>query len=193
MRKLTRKTGALPALVAGMALLSGCDLEVLNPGAIQDEDLNDPSLMPIVVNGVSAEFNDFYDDLAFDIAILTDDMAGTGSYFDTGQFRLGRYNNEDSEGNWEQIQESARAAGEAWDRLQTVLEGKTTLLEIRAVELDGNGKARTHGASHRPHGFEHHPGAVYQRPTVGIRADIGAGAEKLRQQIAVGRVELHPR
>ena len=121
MRKLTRRAGILPALVAGMAVLSGCELEVLNPGAIQDDDLNDPTLMPIVVAGVSFEFNDFYDDYAFDIAVLTDDMAGTGSYFATGQNRLGRFDNEDSEGHWEQIHEAAWSADQAWIRLQDVL------------------------------------------------------------------------
>ena len=64
------------AVAAFAVVLSGCELEVLNPGAIQDEDLTDPDLMPILVNGVSAEFNDFYDDVAFDVAILADEMAG---------------------------------------------------------------------------------------------------------------------
>lgn len=114
----------LPILVAGLTGVSACDLEVSNPGAILDKDLNTPELMPILVAGVSSEFNDFIDDLSFDVARLTDEMAGTGSYFDTGRFRRGVYDDEDSEGNYEQIHESAWSAGNAWDRLQEVLGDK---------------------------------------------------------------------
>jgi hypothetical protein len=135
MRKLTRKTGKIvPALVAGALMLSGCDLEVLNPGAILDEDLNTPELMPIVVNGVSAEFNDVMDNASFDIVRLTDDLAGTGSYFATGQYRLGRYDEEDSGTQWEQTHEAAWAAGEAWDRLQNVL-GASANSDVNAAKL----------------------------------------------------------
>jgi hypothetical protein len=111
-------------LLAGFGvLLAGCDLEVLNPGAILDKDLDTPELMPIVVNGVSAEFNDVPDVLSYNLARLTDDMSGTGSYFDTGRFRRGLHDEEDSQGTWEQMHEAAWAAGEAWERLNEVLGG----------------------------------------------------------------------
>ena len=41
--------------------LSACDLEVINPGSILDEDLTTRDLMPILVSGVSAEVNDIAD------------------------------------------------------------------------------------------------------------------------------------
>ncbi len=104
--------------------LSACDLEVINPGSILDEDLTTRDLMPILVSGVSAEFNDIADGYAFTGAILTDDLAGTGSYFSTGQYRRGVFDNENSEGFWEQTHEAAWAAGGAWERLQEVLEGE---------------------------------------------------------------------
>jgi len=111
-------------LIAGFSvlLLPGCTLEVLNPGAILDEDLNTPDLMPIVVAGSSAELNDVMDGYAFTGGLLTEDLSGTGSYFSTGQYRLGRFDNQNSEGFWEQTHEAAWAAGESWARLQTVLE-----------------------------------------------------------------------
>jgi hypothetical protein len=87
-----------------------------------DEDLNTPDLMPIVVAGSSAELNDIMDGYAFTGGLLTEDLSGTGSYFSTGQYRLGRFDNQNSEGFWEQTHEAAWAAGEAWARLQTVLE-----------------------------------------------------------------------
>ena len=74
MRYWTKTGRVVPAVAACAVSLSGCDLEVLNPGAIKDEDLTDPALMPILVNGASFEYNDFADDLAFDVAILSDEM-----------------------------------------------------------------------------------------------------------------------
>ena len=122
MRRRTGRVGLAPMLLAAFSmLLAGCSLEVLNPGAILDEDLNTPELMPIVVNGVSAEFNNVPDALAYNVARLTDDMSGTGSYFETGRFRRGLFDDEDSEGTWEQMHEAAWAAGVAWERLLEVL------------------------------------------------------------------------
>jgi hypothetical protein len=119
--KIRTKGGLLP-LIAGFALLaSGCNLEVLNPGAILDEDLNTPELMPIVVAGASAELNDVGDGYAFTGGRLTDDLSGTGSYFSTGQYRLGIFDFLDSRGFWEQTHEAAWASGEAWFRLEAVL------------------------------------------------------------------------
>ena len=122
--KIRTKGGLLP-LIAGFALLaSGCNLEVLNPGAILDEDLNTPDLMPIVVAGASAELNDVGDGYAFTGGRLTDDLSGTGSYFSTGQDRLGIFDFLDSRGFWEQTHEAAWASGKhgsGWRRYSEML------------------------------------------------------------------------
>ena len=110
-----------PLAVALAVGLSGCSLEVLNPGSIQDADLNSPELMPILVSGVSAEYNDVQDNLAFYGGQLSDDMAGTGSYGSTQQYRQGIFDNRDSGGFWEQAHEAAWSAGEAWARYEEVL------------------------------------------------------------------------
>ena len=124
----------MPVVAALAVVASGCELEVLNPGSIQDADLNTPELMPILVAGVSAEYNDIGDDYAFDMARLTDDIAGTGSYFSTQQYRQGIFDWEDSEFAWEQTHEAAWAAGEAWDRLQEVL-GESAATSADAAKL----------------------------------------------------------
>ena len=127
----TRLGSAFASAAFGALLLSACDLEVLNPGRILDEDLNTRELMPIIVSGASAEFNDIVDDYSFDIARLTDDLAGTGSYFTTGKYRRGVIDSEDGdvETAWEQAHEAAWAAGGAWERLQNVLEGDANSFE----------------------------------------------------------------
>ena len=134
MTTTNRKKGlGLASVAAALSalLLSACDLEVLNPGRILDEDLNTRELMPIVVSGASAEFNDVVDDYAFEVARLTDDLAGTGSYFTTGKFRRGVMDADDNdvETAWEQVHEAAWAAGGAWERLQNVLEGEASSFE----------------------------------------------------------------
>ena len=60
------------------------------------------------------------DDLAFDVAILSDEMAGTGSYSGTQEYRQGFFDQEDSEGNWAQTHESNWSADQAIARLQQV-------------------------------------------------------------------------
>ena len=121
MANWTRKAGLIPAVAAFAVVLSGCDLEVLNPGAIQDSDLTTAELMPVLVAGASAEYNDVGDTYAFDVARLTDEAAGTGSYGSTQDFRTGFYTDQDSEGDWEQAHEAAWAAGEAWIKVQEFL------------------------------------------------------------------------
>ena len=168
-----------PALVAAFAL-NACDLEVLNPGSILDEDLTTIDLMPILVSGVSAEFNDIGDYFAFDIARLTDDLAGTGSYFSTGQYRRGVFDNENSEGHWEQTHEAAWAAGEALGRLEEVLGGE-------AGTFDGT--ARAHllmGLAHRILG-ENFCDVVYDKGPVQPReASFDSAIAALNQAASVG-------
>lgn len=132
-------------LLAVLAVgISACDLEVQNPGTIQDDDLNTPTLMPILVAGVSAEYNDIQDEVVFDGSILSDDLAGTGSYGTTQLFRQGIFDDRDSDGYWEDMHEGVWAAGEAWDRLQEVLgaEANTSPLSARVFALMGHSHNR---------------------------------------------------
>jgi hypothetical protein len=121
----TRKAGA-PLLVALALVSSGCDFEVLNPGQIQDADVNSADLMPILANGVSAEYNDIADNFALDVARLSDEAAGTGSYSETQVFRQGILDWEDTNGDWGTAHEAAWAAEQAWERFQEVLGGSET-------------------------------------------------------------------
>lgn len=181
MMKRTRKTGttAFAALVGAFAL-TGCELEVLNPGRILDEDLNTRDLMPILVSGASAEFNHIGDAYAFNVARLTDDLAGTGSYFSTGKFRRGVFDNEDSEGHWEQTHEAAWAAGNAWERLQDVLEGE-------ANSFDGSSRLfLLMGLAHRFLG-ENFCDVVYDKgPLQPREAAFDSAIVALNQSISIG-------
>lgn len=134
MRFKTRDPSILRGALAGMALsvlLAGCggDLfDVENPGRILDDDLNSIEAVNALVVGSSAAFSEGYDDNAFFIARGTDEMAGTGSYFSTGLWRRGVFNNEDFNGNWGDAQE-ARWTAEA---------GLLRMQEIEGYEFEGN-------------------------------------------------------
>lgn len=107
-----------PLLVGCLAVLaSGCDLEVRNPGAITDESLNDPDLMDVVAAGVSQEFSIIADGLSFEVLRLTDEAAGTGSYFQTGRQRRGAMDWDETGGEWEQFHETIWTGQSAWFRM----------------------------------------------------------------------------
>jgi len=132
MTKWTRRAGVMPVVAAMAVVFSGCSLEVLNPGAIQDADLILPELMPVLVSGVSAEYNDFGDTYAFSGGRLTDELAGTGSYGSTQEYRQGIFDWESSTGFWSQTHEAAWAADQAWIRLQEVLGEAANTADISA-------------------------------------------------------------
>jgi SusD/RagB-like outer membrane lipoprotein len=111
----------MPVVAAVAVVFSGCSLEVLNPGAIQDADLNTAELMPTLVAGVSAEYNQIGDGYAFDGGRLTDELAGTGSYTSTQEYRQGIFDWLRSEGLWSNTHEAAWSADQAWVRMGEVL------------------------------------------------------------------------
>jgi len=111
-------------LTAGLLLtLGGCDdlFTVKNPGQIQDEDLNSEEGLSALVVGVHYDFSQATDNMNFDIARLTDEMAGSGSYFSTGRLRRGIVDREDANGPWNTVQQARWVAEDAIRRMQDVL------------------------------------------------------------------------
>lgn len=121
--------------------LGACSLDVKNPGAILDEDLNEPELMRVVAAGVSAEFSDVVDGIAFTMARLTDEMVGSGSYGDTGRLRRGIIQSDDTNGEWEQTHEAAWSAEQAIERFRNVLgqDAETSPFTARSYLFEGLG------------------------------------------------------
>lgn len=123
MSKRHGMTRALAALaVVGFAVAtSACELEVKNPGAILEEDLNDPDLMQTLVVGASAERSDAVENNTFTMARLVDESIASGSYGSTADLRRGIITADDTNGEWSQTHEAAWAAGEAVERITNVL------------------------------------------------------------------------
>ena len=103
------RRGVWAPLVTLLFLTAGCSglFDIENPGQTLDSDLNDPDMIPILITGLSADVSDFMDDIPFDVARLTDELAGSGSYADTGYFRVGWAVQDEVNNNWEQAHEAA--------------------------------------------------------------------------------------
>lgn len=94
---------------------------MVNPGAITDASLNDPTLMNVVAAGVANEFTNQMDAMMLDDVRLTDEAAGTGSYFETGRLRRGAVDWTETGNNWAQFQETIWTGRSAYARM-TALE-----------------------------------------------------------------------
>lgn len=123
MIKQAKRAGAGlgPVLAVGLAVLvSGCNLEVFNPGAITDDALNDATLMDVVANGVANEFNQIPDNFALDVLRLSDEAAGNGSYFQTGRLRRGALDWTEDSNFYAQIHETIWTGQAAWYRMSSL-------------------------------------------------------------------------
>lgn len=135
MRRLTTmaRRGFGPVLVGCLAIIaSGCDLDVVNPGAITDESLDDPNLMDVVAAGVANEFTNLVDELMLDEVRLTDAAAGTGSYFETGRLRRGALDWTETGFDWSQVHETIWTGRSAWERMSSLEDYDETASEDAA-------------------------------------------------------------
>ncbi|MFO8173126.1 MAG: RagB/SusD family nutrient uptake outer membrane protein [Longimicrobiales bacterium] len=118
------RRGARAFLTTLFLLTAGCGdiFDIENPGQILDSDLNDPDLISILITGLSSDVSDFIDNQAFNVARLTDEMAGSGSYTATGTFRRGYADQDLSNAPWEQAHEARWMAELHIERIQDLLE-----------------------------------------------------------------------
>jgi len=113
------RRGVWAPLITLFFLTAGCGdiFDVSNPGQTLDSDLNDPDMIPILITGLSSDVSDFMDNFPFDVARLSDEMAGSGSYADTGYFRVGWALQDEVNGAWEQAHEAIWMAEVHVDRI----------------------------------------------------------------------------
>jgi hypothetical protein len=114
--KLSRWLPSL-LLVGGLGLAS-CSFDVKNPGRILEVDLNSSSAVRTLVTGMSSDFSEELDNVTMNIAILSDEMAGSGSYNPTGLFRTGVIENDLVNGHWAGIQRARWVAEDGIRRMQ---------------------------------------------------------------------------
>lgn len=102
-------------------VLAGCDpFKVTNPGVILDDDLNTVRGVIALVTGMSSDFSEGYDGSAFAVARIADEMAGSGSYASTNDFRVGRMDNDDANGYWSDMQRARWVAESGLERMRGI-------------------------------------------------------------------------
>ena len=75
--KMWRRRLTLPLTAAGLLAASACSdfLQVKNPGAIEEPDINNPAYIPLLVNGVIGEFQPAFTSVAMYSGVFTDELA----------------------------------------------------------------------------------------------------------------------
>ncbi|MYK69427.1 MAG: RagB/SusD family nutrient uptake outer membrane protein [Gammaproteobacteria bacterium] len=92
-------------LVAVAALAAtGCDLEVTNPGPVQDEFLNDEQAFPSVLQGVRRANALAYTRLAYDSGLTS--FEGTPGGLVDSEFYNGKLTSENVDDHWERAQQA---------------------------------------------------------------------------------------
>ncbi len=112
----------------GALLLAACDFDVKNPGRVLEEDLDaERAVRPLVV-GMSSDFSQGYDEIGFLVARASDEMAGSGSYSSTGEFRVGLIPPDYVDFEWETVSRARWVAEDGLLRMQA----------IEGYEFEGN-------------------------------------------------------
>lgn len=113
--------GVALALLVGMTACDTTSLfQVTNPGRILDEDLNDPKIVTPLVVGMAEDLAEVLEDAGMEIAILSDEAAGSGSYYDTGLFRRGEATSEESDEEYQDLHEARWVAETGIERMQDI-------------------------------------------------------------------------
>lgn len=119
------RTIRLLAVGTSLVAASACSdlLSVSDPGAIQGEQLTDPALEQLVVNGVIGEFQVAYSSYALYSGILADEVFTDHTNVDMRQFSLHDFNdlNNINEGVYVNLQRTRQSADDGVVRLRTML------------------------------------------------------------------------
>ncbi|MDB4893559.1 MAG: hypothetical protein JWL61_5414 [Gemmatimonadetes bacterium] len=117
-----RRTGIAIAL---LLCLAGCDglLNVSNPGSLQEEQLKDPALQQLLINGVIGEFQFAYGTYALWSGVLADEVYTDHNDVFIRAFSRHEFNdlNVTNEDVYASLQRARQSADDAADRLKAML------------------------------------------------------------------------
>ncbi|HEY2854441.1 MAG TPA: hypothetical protein VGJ18_16415 [Gemmatimonadaceae bacterium] len=129
-------TISLAVLLVGGATACKGILDVQNPGAIQEGQLNDPALQQLIVNGAIGEFQYAYGQYAQWSAVLSDEAFTDHTNVDVRQFSLHDFTdlNTINSGVYEYLQRARQSADDAASRLKAMLgTGASSSLDVARV------------------------------------------------------------
>ncbi len=117
---------AVPCLtsIGLIALLSGCQLDVTNPGPIQADALEDPKAVPGVVNGAGRDLAEALNWVAYTGGAVAREIfpaGSTGSFGITPRQQSGKLADDDGNDWWNQAQRARWTGEQAVARIKSVL------------------------------------------------------------------------
>ena len=103
------------------ALLGACTFEVTNPGPLLDEDLNTPTAMPALVNGMGGDLSNAIGQYITRGALSGLELYHSGNFAAERKFNAGTVGPEDVNGDWARMQTARFVAEDGLRRMKTVL------------------------------------------------------------------------
>ncbi|HET9682641.1 MAG TPA: RagB/SusD family nutrient uptake outer membrane protein [Gemmatimonadaceae bacterium] len=127
------------ATLLGALLLGACDFTVTNPGPVQDSQLNTPSAMPALVNGMSGDLSFALGNYIDRGALFAGELTHSGNFAAEGHFYRGTVTSDDVIGDWGRMQTARFSAEDGLRRMQQVLGSgfETSPLTARAYLYGG--------------------------------------------------------
>ena len=117
---MTRR--AMPvAAIALAALLGGCDFNVTNPGPLLDEDLNNASAIPALVNGMGGDLSNAIGNYLTRGSLAALELVHSGNFAAERRFAAGTIGPEDVNGDWARMHTARYVAEAGLVRMKTVL------------------------------------------------------------------------
>lgn len=112
-----------PAAVATVAslTLAGCDFTVTNPGPLLDEQLNTPSAMPALVNGMGGDLSNAIGNYLTRGSLAARELNHSGNFAAERQFASGAIRPEDVNGDWARMHTARWVAENGLVRMRSVL------------------------------------------------------------------------
>ena len=122
MTKLINTSGRRLAGVAIATIFcTACDLNVSNPGPIQDDQLNVTIAIPALVNGMSGDLSFAVGNYIDRGALAAGELAAAGNFAAELQYSIGVIRPEDVNADWSNMQQARWSAEDGLRRMQTVL------------------------------------------------------------------------
>jgi hypothetical protein len=119
---LSRTRATAFALVVALGA-AACDNDVTNPGPLQDDELNTPSAMPALVNGMSGDLSVALGNYVDRGALAAGELTESGNYAAELNYYHGVIRPEDVNTDWANMQTARWSAEHGLERMKSVLGG----------------------------------------------------------------------
>ena len=116
-----RRLVAASSLLVGSVWLSACDFAVTNPGPLLDADLNTPSAMPALVNGMGGDLSNAMGNYITRGSLAALELVHSGNFAAERRFFAGTIAPEDVNGDWSRMHTARWVAENGIERMKTVL------------------------------------------------------------------------